>query len=99
MKGVTMSNDRISIEDSGLCLKKVTSKISLLILSFCNNNLRSQKGTFTMTELDNYVVENTKATPGSAGRVLRYLKSIGKVQYKIINRAKSLYSIWTVSGN
>lgn len=74
-------------------LDRVASKIASSVLEFCRRN-----STFTMSELEFFVsVSVDKTTPGSAGRILRYLKNDGKVKYKCVNRAKAKYQIEAMS--
>jgi len=77
--------------------RRVGMNISTLILNFCKQRLVEGKICFVMTELEQFVNNQHRITPGSAGRILRELKRAGKIQYDVKDRSKALYSLWTVS--
>jgi hypothetical protein len=90
--------DRRSIQNKDVKNRnRVYRKTALQIIDFCKTRLLSGNAEFTMLELETYVSEKCHTTPGSAGRILRMLNTIGKVQYQLKDRSKSLYSVFTVA--
>jgi 1,6-anhydro-N-acetylmuramate kinase len=54
---------------------------------------------FTATELRQYVQHHNFGTaPSSADRVMRNLRKQGKINYALVNRAKSLYQAIPLEG-
>ena len=54
---------------------------------------------FTATELRQYVQRRNFGTaPSSADRVMRNLRKAGRINYVVVNRAKSLYQAIPVEG-
>jgi hypothetical protein len=76
--------------------RRVHGNIANVILSFCRERLKAG-GSFTMSELEEYVNKEHHITPGSGGRILRELKLIGRIQYNVKDRAQSTYCLWSVS--
>ena len=77
-------------------LKRVALNLSQAIIAFWNERLAVQRnglaGRFTANELRQYVNHyNYGTAPASADRVIRNLKKAGKINYEVVNRAKSLY--------
>lgn len=71
-----------------LQLERVSGKIALAVLAFVQAHT-----TFYGSELHNYVADRADVAPGSADRVLRALRREGRVNYRVVNRAKSLYEV------
>jgi hypothetical protein len=69
-------------------LDRVKERISGAVQEFCG--LHSQ---FHMVELADFVGKRTGVAPDSPGRILRQLRSLGKVQYRVVDRRSSLYEI------
>lgn len=74
-------------------LKRVSLNLSEAIIEFWTNRVSSATPRFTANEL-RYFVNNKHfgTAPASADRVMRSLRSAGKVNYVLTNRAKSLYT-------
>jgi hypothetical protein len=49
-----------------------------------------------MAELAEFVASAVQVAPDSPGRILRQLRRAGRVDYRIVNRAQSLYEITAV---
>jgi hypothetical protein len=77
--------------------QRVGGNISLVILEFLKERVKAQSCNFSMTELEEYVKQRHHITPGSAGRILRDLRLIGKIQCELLDRQKSLYAVYSVS--
>jgi hypothetical protein len=77
--------------------KRIAGNIAPLIIEFCRKRLEEENPLFTMTELEETISGQHAITPGSAGRILRDLKWIGRIQYEVKDRAKALYVLWSVS--
>jgi hypothetical protein len=71
-------------------LARVNEKIEDLVYSFCRDRVRR---VFHMPELESYVRRFKKISPGSGSRILRKLRSEGRLTYDVINRRKSAYII------
>ena len=71
-------------------LERVTERISRSVLSFFS--LRAGEE-FSADTLYRYVEANCRGyvAPDSPGRIMRKLKGEGRVNYEVVNRAKSLY--------
>ncbi len=74
--------------------RRVNAEIRGIVLSFCREHLFD---TFHMQDLTDYVRERVHVAPDSAGRILRQLRKEEIVQYKILSRRNSLYSVLSVS--
>jgi len=77
--------------------RRISGNISGVILSFCKERMLSDRHDFTMNELEEYVNRQHHITAGSAGRILRELKLIGRVQYDVKDRSRALYCSFSVS--
>jgi len=76
-------------------LERVSRHIEMIVLEFC----RQHNGMIIhMPELEAYVNQRRRCTPGSAGRILRKLRKAGSVSYEVINKAKSMYKLNSVRG-
>jgi hypothetical protein len=76
---------------------RVSANIAKIIIDFCKEKVHAQSAQFTMTELEEYVTKKHQITPGSAGRILRDLKLMGRIQYDVISRPDALYRLWSVA--
>ena len=72
-------------------LERVSQCIASAILSFWQH--RGYGREFTMGELQTFVNSRVKCSPDSPSRILRALRLEGRVNYSVVNRAKSLYKI------
>lgn len=71
-------------------LNRVSSNISPTILKFFANN----HGLFHVAELIAYVqLTHPHIVADSVSRIMRLLRRSGKLNYKVVNRAASLYQI------
>lgn len=61
-------------------------------MAFCRERLR-QGGRFHMQELNEYVQQHHESAPASADRILRQLRSEGRVAYEVLSRSESLYVV------
>jgi hypothetical protein len=70
-------------------LARVSEKIAGAVLRFCATHHQ-----FHLQQLEDFVAaEVPNITPGSPGRILRDLRRKGKVGYRVLSRAESLYAI------
>ena len=69
-------------------LERVGERISGAVLEFCAVRKR-----FQMAELSDWVRERTGVAPDSPGRILRQLRSVGKLNYRVVDRRASLYEV------
>ena len=79
-------------------LERVASRITGAIVTFCEAHLRNRVShQFHIEDLRRYVNSVVGVcAPDSAGRILRYLRQRGVLQYRVINRRESLYEIVSV---
>jgi hypothetical protein len=82
-----MDQPLLSAQDADL--RRVHCKLGKAILDFCSN-----RRTFHLADLQLYL-QNLGIThaPSSPDRILRLLRAGGKVNYKVIDRSKSLYEV------
>ena len=83
-------------------IKRVRTAIEAAVLAFCKArapfghvavNVQSY---FYMTDLTEFVKKHTQIAPDSAGRILSDLRQRKKIDYRVINRAKSFYELTMV---
>ena len=81
------------IEDNGHQenIERVKAKISPSVIRFIK--YVGEGNTFHADDLRDWVVEETKIAPASADRILRDLRQTGQINYRVINRRKSLYEV------
>lgn len=72
--------------------QRVAANIGAVVLAFCCERLRIG-GQFHMQELNEWVQAKHPSAPASADRILRQLRSEGKVAYEVLNRSESLYQL------
>ena len=78
-------------------LNRVGNHINRVIIDFCKDRMQNNAGIFTMSDLEVYVNSKMKSTPGSAGRILRNLNTLGLVSYYCSDRSKSTYVVHQVA--
>lgn len=90
--------------DNSAHLERVSSRIGEAIMGFCRDRLwvRDQcgaaSGTFRVDDLRRWVALYAgPVAPASPDRVLRQLRKDGKVEYRVVDRAKSLYEVVSVT--
>jgi hypothetical protein len=78
------------INDSPEDRKRVSLRVAALVLDFCKG-----KRMFRMQELTEFVSDGVDGyvAPDSPGRILRLLKQQGKLNYRLMSRSDSLYSV------
>lgn len=74
-------------------LHRVRHRLHDVILRFVSERLAAGVREFHAADLHSYVAEFTTAAPGSADRILRDMKRSGLVDYRVLNRAASLYQL------
>lgn len=74
-------------------LARVTSAIGQAVLEFCRSI--GANGEFHAKQLHDYV--GSHVAPASADRILRQMRSAGRVNYAVVNRRASLYRITAVA--
>ena len=81
------------IEDNGHQenIERVKAKIGPSVIRFIK--YVGEGNTFHADDLRDWVVEETKIAPASADRILRDLRQTGQINYRVINRRKSLYEV------
>ena len=80
--------------EQGKQLQRVHAKVGDIILSFVvARGLRLGDRTFTMAELLGVVSRARPVAPASADRILRLLRQEGHLNYRVVDRAASLYEV------
>jgi hypothetical protein len=75
-------------------LERVTSCIERAIVEFCRRYRR-----FHADQLHEWVSNTTGlSAPASSDRILRSLRQRGIIDYRILNRRRSLYEVLSVKG-
>lgn len=77
-------------------IDRVRAAIAEAVHSFCLRVSKTNSACFFMSELTEHVKARTNIAPDSAGRILRDLRQQKQIDYKVINRARSLYMITMV---
>lgn len=73
-------------------LERVGLNINQVLVAYWKLKMQAADRRFTATELRQFVQHHNFGTaPASADRVLRTLRQKGKINYVVVNRAKSLY--------
>jgi hypothetical protein len=82
-------------DDQNEQIKRVTSKIGLVVLAFCREVFRSAvaQGKFHASDLRIYVAARELVAPASPDRILRFLRQLGWIDYEVIDRRASYYLI------
>jgi hypothetical protein len=81
-------------EDQEGNLERVSSRIERAIIRFCKEH-----PTFHADELRQAVIRDTGiAAPASSDRILRLLRQQGRIDYVVLNRRESLYSVTKIEG-
>ena len=75
-------------------LGRVTGVIGQAIVEFCEAHVGQQ---FFADDLRRHVSKKCRTAPASADRVLRSLRSLGVVQYRVVDRRASLYLVEAVA--
>jgi hypothetical protein len=73
-------------------LGRVAERISGAVEEFCGLRKRFRQQ-FHMAELCDFVRDRTGVAPDSPGRILRQLRSLGKLNYRVVDRRSSLYEM------
>lgn len=72
-------------------IERVSSRIAPTILEFCKERAGQ---TFHAEDLHRYVEQKTgRLAPASADRILRSLRSSKQVEYRVVDRHRSLYEV------
>lgn len=83
-----MDQPQLSFHDRDQ-LRRVSCKLGQAILTFCRHHHR-----FHLADLQQYLVGlDISHAPSSPDRILRLLRAVGKVNYKVVDRSKSLYEV------
>lgn len=78
-------------------ITRVSSAIGKSIVAFLRAKLNNRDYEFSADTLRRWVVARHPSAPASADRILRDLRRRGIVQYRVLNRRRSLYQIISVS--
>lgn len=76
-------------------ISRVARNVAAVILDYCRDRVGCE---FSLTDLTLYVMHHAHATPDSASRILRSLRTEGLVDYTVISRSKSRYRIISING-
>lgn len=76
-------------------LERVGERIAEYVYDYCASRLPDSP-TFYMSDLAAYVGGFVTVAPDSPGRLLRALRRAGRVDYRVVNRAQSLYRVMAV---
>lgn len=87
-------NDHAARQRQSREIARVDANISEIIFSFCSQKVGQ---TFHMEELLAYVRAHTPVAPDSTSRILRLLKHRHRVDYVVVNKAKSQYKIISIT--
>jgi hypothetical protein len=75
-------------------LKRAQDRLGTAILEFCKLRRFSAGSLFHMDDLRKYLTDaGIVFAPASPDRVLRHLRTIKMVNYRVVNRRQSLYQI------
>ena len=72
-------------------IRRVAGGLRRAIEDFVRQRAASPEPQFTAEELRDYVAMHARAAPGSADRILRLLRLEGHLNYRVIDRSRSLY--------
>ena len=73
-------------------LERVTARIGAIVIEYCRKHRR-----FHADDLREYVIRKAGvAAPGSADRILRFLRQHKVLDYKCLSRRESLYEVLRV---
>jgi hypothetical protein len=79
-------------------IARVTLAIGPTVLAFAEARIESQRPTFYADDLRRFVATKHTVAPGSADRMLRRLRALGKLGYTLLDRTTSLYRLdWVAS--
>ncbi len=82
-----------------LNLERVYDKIAECIIEFCNQRNQSKQPLFHMEDLQRFVADKLLIAPDSPSRILRALRQEGRIDYMVVNRRQSLYSLLPVESS
>ncbi len=75
-------------------LERVSTKIALAIMQFCEGRIRARQLEFDMATLVRHIQEAVpNIAPDSPSRILRSLRQAGKISYIVVSRADSKYCL------
>lgn len=74
-------------------LERVSDHLAEFIATWCRRRLAAGRAHFHGAELGEDVKKALGSAPESAARVLRVLRGKGRVAYRVVNRAQSLYEL------
>lgn len=74
-------------------LDRVAQNIEHLVLRFFSERILSGGTYFHLSDLSEYVAAETQVAPGSPDRIMRSLRRKGLLDYRVVNRGKSLYQV------
>jgi hypothetical protein len=80
-------------EEQRANLARVSSNIARIVADFCRGRFYGGRPEFRMADLTSHVNERSTIAPDSAGRILRDLRRRRVLDYRVVNRAQSLYEI------
>ncbi len=90
-----MTQQMPSLQSHYANMKRVDRNIRHIVLDFCSRNVGRP---FSLIELEIFVMNERKITPGSPGRILRLLKQERVINYQQLSRHKSKYQITYIRG-
>jgi hypothetical protein len=86
-----------TMTDQQIQLARVERNIGDLVRTFVVERFLTNPQ-FHIVELIKYVTESARSAPTSPDRMLRKLRKDGFCDYRVVDRAKSIYEITTVHG-
>lgn len=92
MEQLTLDYQSASIQQRNL--NRVAGEIAPYVLAFCK--AKGDGAKFHMSELTAYVRARAGIAPDSPGRILRDLRQKKQINYRVINRAESLYELLAI---
>lgn len=71
-------------------LRRVRREIALYVMDFSRERIGQ---VFHIQEMESYINKFKRIAPGSGARILRKLRDEGLIEYRVINRRASAYTI------
>lgn len=81
-------------KEQDLQIKRVHSRLGTEVLFFCKTRMAKRQPEFHMDDLRKYLTERQIVfAPASPDRILRELRRLNVVNYRVKNRRQSLYEV------
>jgi hypothetical protein len=77
-------------------LRRVVTRFTPMLLSWARDRIATGNAFFYLIEPTNFIGMHYPVAPDTVGRVLRYLRASGQLDYVVRNRSKSSYELLAV---